>query len=121
MGVCASSPVRRRRGNGRIKSGGKGVVSESIKGASTTMVIHMDGRVEQLKKPIQAKIITSQNPNCFLCSSESMFIGTCVPRVPDEEDLQLGLIYFLLPQSEARKPLSLPDLCGLAIKASCAI
>ncbi|XVE87233.1 hypothetical protein DITRI_Ditri18aG0100100 [Diplodiscus trichospermus] len=47
-----------------------------------------------------------------------MSIGTCVPHVPDDEELQPGQIYFLLPLSQSHKPLSLPDLCSLAIKAS---
>ncbi|GMI76919.1 hypothetical protein like AT3G50800 [Hibiscus trionum] len=78
----------------------------------------MEGRVQELKQSIQAKNIISRNPNCFLCSSESIGIGTCMPQLPDDEELQPGRIYFLLPVSYSHKPVSLPDLCALAIKAS---
>ncbi|XP_039054246.1 uncharacterized protein LOC120196518 [Hibiscus syriacus] len=110
MGACASSTLNSKLVKG---AGGGG------RGSSTpTKVVDMDGRVQELKQPIQAKKIISQNPNCFLCSSESMTIGRCVPQVPDDEELQPGRIYFLMPLSDSHKPLSLPDLCALAIKAS---
>jgi len=41
--------------------------------------------------------------------------------VPPTQDLQLGLIYFIVPLSKSRVPLSLQDLGALAIKANAAI
>ncbi|KAK9284760.1 hypothetical protein L1049_023937 [Liquidambar formosana] len=110
MGLCVSSESAKRKGGGRD--------GESIKLLSTAKVIHVDGRVQEFNQPILAGSITSQNPNCFLCSSESMSIGTCVPHVREDEELHAGQIYFLMPLSRAHTPLSLPDLCSLAIKAS---
>ncbi|KAJ4827581.1 hypothetical protein Tsubulata_004810 [Turnera subulata] len=117
MGLCASS---------QSKTGGKGRergAADNIKQPSSTIkIIQVDGKLQVLKQPVQARNKTSQqDPNCFLCSLESMSIGNSVQRVPDEEELQPGQIYFLLPLSLASKPLSLPDLCGLAIKASSAL
>ncbi|KHN42032.1 hypothetical protein glysoja_003772 [Glycine soja] len=48
-------------------------------------------------------------------------IGTCMPRVPDEEELLAGRIYFLVPLSHSDTPLSLPLLCDLAVKAGSAL
>ncbi|KAK3223643.1 hypothetical protein Dsin_010668 [Dipteronia sinensis] len=113
MGACTSSP------RSKAIKGGRG---DFIRRPSTAKVIHMDGRMQELKVPVAAKNITSQNPGHFLCSSESMSINTWVPHVPDEEKLQLGQIYFLLPVSQFHnKPITLKDLCVLAIKASSAI
>jgi hypothetical protein len=73
------------------------------------------------KQPIQAKAVTFQNPSCFLCSYESLSIGSCEPHLPSEEELQADHIYFLMPFSRARQHLSLPDLCVLAITATLAL
>lgn len=88
----------------------------------TSKIIHMNyGWLHEIKLPMQAKAVTSQNPNCFLCSSDSMFIGNCPTQVHPEEELQPGHIYFLMPLSRAHLPLSLPDLCALAIKTTFAL
>ncbi|TYI01589.1 hypothetical protein ES332_A11G212100v1 [Gossypium tomentosum] len=113
MGACASST--RDSKSGKAAGGGR---SRSRGSSTAAKVVDIDGRVQELRQPVQARNIISQNPNCFLCSSESMAIGTCVPQVPDDEELQPGRVYFLLPLSHSHKPLSLPDLCALAIKAS---
>ncbi|XP_031286737.1 uncharacterized protein LOC116145414 [Pistacia vera] len=87
----------------------------------TAKIIHMDGRLQEFREPIKAAHILSQNPNCYLCSSESMFVGSQVPHLAGEEQLQPGQIYFLLPLSKSQEPLTLQDLCSLAIKASSAL
>lgn len=87
----------------------------------TAKIIHMHGRLQEFREPIKASHILSQNPNFYLCSSESMFIGSKVPHLAKEEQLQLGQIYFLLPLSMSQSPLTLQDLCWLAIKANSAL
>lgn len=132
MGVCASSQNTIKRRRRRSSSSpppthqaadhrGNINLRPPSSGSCSIIVIHVDGKVQELKQPTQAKQVISQNPSCFLCSSESMSVGTLVPSVPEEEYLQQGQIYFLLPQSQAKHPLSLPDLCHLAIKASSAL
>ena len=95
--------------------------SESFRRPSTIMVIDLEGRIKEFKRPIPASFVLLQNPNCYLCNSESMYLGTCLPRVPDDDELQPGQIYFLIPLSLSRQPLCLPLLCDLAIKASSAL
>ena len=126
MGGCASSEkTSRARGSARgVVVGGKRGQRRDCnqKLPKTTKVIHVDGGwVQELKQPVQAKAVTSQNPSCFLCSYDSLSIGTCAPHLPGEEELQPGHIYFLMPLSRARQPLSLPDLCSLAITATSAL
>lgn len=105
MGNCASQQTTEQR--------------KSI--SSTARVIHMDGKLQEFKQPIKAHHIISQNPKCFLCSSESMLLDSVVPQMKEGEELQLGQIYFLMPLKFSQSPLSLPDLCALAIKASAAL
>ncbi|XP_012573216.1 uncharacterized protein [Cicer arietinum] len=84
-------------------------------------IVHSNEKLEQLKEPIKAWHILSQNPNHFLCSSESMFVDSpMLPVIPTQE-LQFDHIYFLLPLSKSRVSLSLQDLCALAIKANTAL
>ncbi|KAE8703794.1 putative STS14 protein precursor [Hibiscus syriacus] len=113
MGACVSSTSTSR--TAKTVGGGSSAVKRS---STSAKVVHMDGRVQEFRQSLQAKNIVSQNPGHFLCNSESMTIGTSVPHVPGDEVLQPGQIYFLLPLSQSDKPLSLPDLCSLAIKAS---
>ena len=93
----------------------------SLTWSSTAKIIHLDGKLQQFKQSIKAGHIVSQNPNCFLYSSDSMFIDAHVPQVPEDEELQLGEIYFLMPLCQSHKPLSLQELCALALKASNAL
>ncbi|KAH7835685.1 hypothetical protein Vadar_028755 [Vaccinium darrowii] len=109
MGICASSQTTRGEGGGVTKW------------PPTAKVIDLEGGLQEFIQPIRAGQILYQNPNCFLCSSETMFLGSRMPQVPNNEELQLGQIYFLIPISKSQTPLTLPDLCALAIKASSAL
>jgi hypothetical protein len=84
-------------------------------------IVHSNGKLQQLKEPIKAWHILSQNPNHFLCSSEFIYVGSPIHPVFPNQELQLDHIYFLLPISKSNIPLSLQDLCGLAIKANTAL
>ncbi|KAG9440856.1 hypothetical protein H6P81_021021 [Aristolochia fimbriata] len=105
MGNCGSSPSTTTR----------------VGRPAAAKVIHVDGRLQEFPVPVRAGQVASQNPGCFLCSSESMFLDTHIPRICEGEELQVGHIYFLVPLAHAHNPLSLPDLCALAVKASAAL
>ncbi|XP_024923021.3 uncharacterized protein LOC112489144 [Ziziphus jujuba] len=109
MGVCASSQYYTSKEYG------------SLNWPHTTKIIHLDGSLQELRHTVKASQILTQNPNTFLCSSESMYIDKLATQIPSEEDLQLGQIYFLIPISQSKAPFSLQDLCSLAIKASTAL
>ncbi|KAJ1382967.1 hypothetical protein SESBI_43782 [Sesbania bispinosa] len=107
MGACASSQFTSKGGN--------------FGGEITVSIIHLDGRLQQFKEPIKAGHVLSHNPNCFLCSSESMYVDSLLPHVDPTEELHFDQIYFLLPLSKSQIPLSLQYLCLLAIKANAAL
>ncbi|KAF7848835.1 hypothetical protein BT93_L1527 [Corymbia citriodora subsp. variegata] len=114
MGNCAAPQITR--------NGGRAMTTHHhswpSSSPSTLKLIHTDGRLQEFTQTIKASHLLSQNPNCFLCSSESMFINSIVPQIHEEEDLYLGQLYFLLPLSMSRVPLSIRELCMLAIKAN---
>ncbi|PON54092.1 hypothetical protein PanWU01x14_198220 [Parasponia andersonii] len=124
MGLCVSSQTPTTKRLTGVNSRGSAAVAERMRllPTNTSKVINaVDGGLQEYRTPIQASQITSKHPNWFLCSSETMSVGACISRASDEEELQPGQIYFLLPDSRAQKTLSLPDLCSLAIKASSAL
>ncbi|KAJ0591279.1 hypothetical protein HanIR_Chr04g0206611 [Helianthus annuus] len=86
-------------------------------------VIHsVDGKLQEFRQPITASHVLSDHPDTFfLCSSENMFVNWHVPHVSGDEELEPGQIYFIMPVSKSFKPLSLQELCLLAVKASSAI
>ncbi|KAJ9152893.1 hypothetical protein P3X46_026401 [Hevea brasiliensis] len=110
MGNCASPQYAK-----------KSALSLALNWKSTAKIVHIDGSLQEFKQPIKANLILSQYSNFFLCSSESMYVNCRLPQVADDEELQLGQIYFLMPLSKSHAPLSLQELCALAIKASSAL
>ncbi|CAL5211638.1 unnamed protein product [Lathyrus oleraceus] len=106
MGSCASNLNASKSGN---------------KSTIVVNIVHSNEKLQQLKEPIKAWHVLSQNPNHFLCSSETMYVGSYLLSVPPNQELQLDHIYFLLPLSKSNVPLSLQDLCSLAIKANTAL
>ncbi|KAJ0582915.1 hypothetical protein HanHA300_Chr04g0157311 [Helianthus annuus] len=110
MGSCASILDPKLEINNRNQS-------------STAKVIHsVDGKLQEFRQPITASHVLSDHPDTFfLCSSENMFVNWHVPHVSGDEELEPGQIYFIMPVSKSFKPLSLQELCLLAVKASSAI
>ncbi|KAG2705555.1 hypothetical protein I3843_05G052600 [Carya illinoinensis] len=108
MGICSSSGYTRDD-------------ELALNWASTAKLIHLDGTLQEFRHPVKARNILSQNPTCFLSWSDSMYINFQLPLIPENEDLQLGQLYFLMPLSKSHVPLSLQDLCALAIKAHAAL
>ncbi|XP_054778082.1 uncharacterized protein LOC129286071 [Prosopis cineraria] len=107
MGTSASSQCKNEDGNFSWKF--------------TVNLVHFDGKLQQWKQPLKAEHVLSQNPNCFICSSDSMYIGSLLPHVAPSEELQVGQIYFLMPLSKSHIPLSLQELGALAIEAHAAL
>ncbi|XP_020216738.1 uncharacterized protein LOC109800361 [Cajanus cajan] len=107
MGSCASTEYTSKSGNQSWQS--------------TVNIVHLDGKLEQLKEPTKAWHVLSENPNCYMCCSESMYVGLPMPPVAPTQELQSDHIYFLVPLSKSRVPLSLQDLGNLAIKANAAL
>ncbi|GAB4847088.1 hypothetical protein Ancab_026098 [Ancistrocladus abbreviatus] len=129
MGGCSSSQTgQKARGKRGLNSSSPQPLTRksasareqpTFLSATTVKVVDMEGGVREFEPPISAgKVVSTTNPNCFLCSWETMLIDTLVQRVAEEVELQPAHLYFLMPISLSKKPLSLKDLCVLAINAS---
>lgn len=110
MGICTSAPLMTKY------SGNMNLPITKV-----AMLIQMNGQLQEFQQLITAGEILVQNPDFFLCSSEAMNVNSLVPQMAKDEILQLGQLYFLLPISKLNTPLSLQDMCTLAVKASTAL
>lgn len=109
MGLCVSSQIISSQ-NGRF-----------LNFPYTVMVIQSNGKLQQFKQPIRAGKLLSQNPSCFICCSETMNVDSFPVQMAEDDELQAGQLYFLMPISKSQTLITLQDLCTLAIKASAAI
>ncbi|THU65256.1 hypothetical protein C4D60_Mb05t01730 [Musa balbisiana] len=89
--------------------------------SATAKVIRADGKMEEYETAVPAGRVVARSPGYYVCSGEAMQVGAHPPVVGEGEKLQAGQLYFLLPLSYSRRPLSLPDLCLFAAKASAAL
>lgn len=116
-----SSSLKRYMGNCASPQYKEKVAGGGLNWTSPAKIVHIDGRLQEFREPIKASNVLSLNPNSFLCSSESMYIDRRLPQVPDDEELQVGQLYFLMPLSKSKTPLSLQELCALASKANASL
>lgn len=93
----------------------------NISAAPSAKVVDLDGRLQEFRRPVTAAEVLSLHRNCYLCCSDAMFINSSAPQLEGDHVLQIGQIYFLMPLSKLLTPLSLQDLCALAIVASKAL
>ncbi|XP_022749237.1 uncharacterized protein LOC111298778 [Durio zibethinus] len=87
----------------------------------TAKLILQDGSLQEFTNPVKVSHILERNPNCFICSSDDMDFDSTLCAVDEEDQLQLGELYFALPLSRLNNPLSTEEIGALAIKASQAL
>lgn len=87
----------------------------------TAKLILQDGRLQEFPNPVKVSHILERNPNCFICSSEDMDFDITLCAIDEEDQLQLGELYFALPLSWLNGPISIEEMGALAIKASQAL
>ncbi|MQL82540.1 hypothetical protein Taro_015006 [Colocasia esculenta] len=114
MGICVSSQITRS---------GTRPGAAAAEWGRTAKVVHMgDGSArEYMAGAAKAGHVEADNPGYHLCRSEALHVGQRPPRSAESEDLQPGQVYLLLPPASLAKPLTLHDLCNLAVRASAAL
>ncbi|CAA7396014.1 unnamed protein product [Spirodela intermedia] len=75
--------------------GGEGRRSDAHRGG--VKLIRADGGVEVYHRAVSASELMSEHPRHLLCRSDAFTIGQRIPAIPEEEVLQPGEAYFLLP------------------------
>ncbi|KAG5535765.1 hypothetical protein RHGRI_023510 [Rhododendron griersonianum] len=93
---------------------------DSTSVATAKLVLH-DGRLLEYSYPVKVSYILQKDPSCFICNSDEMDFDDVVSAVSDDEELQLGQLYFALPLSRLRRRLQAEEMAALAVKASSAL
>ena len=93
----------------------------------TAKVVDVDGSMAQFATAVTARealdSVQERRPGAsvFLCSSDELRFDAPARALAAEEALQPGWLYFVLPMSMLRRPLSGQEMAALAVKASSAL
>ncbi|CAN6196458.1 unnamed protein product [Urochloa humidicola] len=99
--------------------------------AATARVVNMDGSMAQFAGPATARDALLAlgdsgghglvSPPRFLCSADELGFDAPPRALAAGEALRPGQLYFVLPASVLRRPLSGDDVAALAVKAATAL
>ncbi|KAM0861807.1 hypothetical protein ACQ4PT_045661 [Festuca glaucescens] len=94
--------------------------------AATAKVVGLDGSMTQYAAPVTAREAVGNderngNESVFLCSSDELRLAAPPRALADEEELQPGWLYFVLPVCMLRLALSGHEMAALALRASSAL
>jgi hypothetical protein len=90
-------------------------------------VVDTDGSLAKFEGPVTAREALAlasggrHHCACFLCSADELGFDAPARALAAEEPLQHGQLYFVLPASTLRRPMSGQDMAALAVKASRAL
>ncbi|KAJ4828509.1 hypothetical protein Tsubulata_020340 [Turnera subulata] len=87
--------------------------------AETIKLIKSDGLVKIYDRPIHVSELMLQFPKHLVCRSDSFYIGQKIPALSENDQLQLGHKYFLLPKHCFQSVLSFVTIASFA--SSCAL
>ncbi|XP_023007426.1 uncharacterized protein LOC111499928 [Cucurbita maxima] len=96
-------------------------ISSDSPNVSTAKLILSDGTLLEYSYPVKVSYVLQKDPASFICNSDDMDFNDVVNAVDDEDELQLGQLYFALPLEKLNKPLHAEDMAALAVKASSAL
>ena len=88
--------------------------------ATAKLILH-DGSLQEFSSPIRASYILQKYPMCFICNSDDMDFDDLVLAVDENDELQIGQLYFVLPLSRLGHRLRPEEMAALAVKASSAL
>ncbi|KAM0912155.1 hypothetical protein ACQ4PT_012997 [Festuca glaucescens] len=117
MGSCISrSPA----------SSSASAAGSSGRRAATAKVVGLDGSMAQYAAPVTAREALgnderNRNESVFLCSSDELRFDAPPCALADEEELQPGWLYFVLPVSMLQVALPRYEMAVLAVRASSAL
>ncbi|XP_047046303.1 uncharacterized protein LOC124651225 [Lolium rigidum] len=100
--------------------------SGSGRAVATAKVVGLDCSMTQYAAPVTARDVLvddkhRKGASVFLCSSDELRFDAPPRALADEEALQPGWLYFVLPVSMLRLALSGQEMAALAVRASSAL
>ncbi|XP_071696223.1 uncharacterized protein [Rutidosis leptorrhynchoides] len=95
--------------------------THSTSSIATAKLILPDGTLQEFSQPIKVSHVINKYPSTFICNSDEMDFDDVVSPIKDNEELQLGQLYFALPLTNLKHPLQPEEMAALAVKASAAL
>ncbi|MED6120584.1 hypothetical protein PIB30_022244 [Stylosanthes scabra] len=95
--------------------------ADSAEVVATAKLVLQDGTLQEFSYPVKVSYLLGENPTCFICNSDQMDFDDVVSAVDQEEVLQPGQLYFVLPLNRLSRPLQPAEMAALAVKASSAL
>lgn len=86
----------------------------SSSAAAATKVIHADGTVTRLARPVRASELMMDHPGQFVCDAGRLAVGCRVPGVGADELLRPRHAYFLLPMDMLYSVLTDDEMAALS-------
>ncbi|GLJ44725.1 hypothetical protein SUGI_0940460 [Cryptomeria japonica] len=85
----------------------------------TAKLILMDGSIKEFSEPVKCSEIVSKYSGHFICGSGGLYTGQHITEVLHEDnELQLGELYFLLPNIKLEFVLTDSDMAAMLLKAN---
>jgi hypothetical protein len=84
----------------------------------TIKLVKSDGHVQIYDTPINASDLMLEFPKHLVCRSDSFYIGQKIPHLSNTDQLQLGHVYFLLPNHLFQSVLSFVTIASFAAAAA---
>uniref|UniRef100_A0ACD5VL62 Uncharacterized protein n=1 Tax=Avena sativa TaxID=4498 RepID=A0ACD5VL62_AVESA len=86
----------------------------SASASTSCKVIHADGRVTRLPRPVRASELMQDHPGQFVCDACRLAVGCRVPGVAADQLLQPRRAYFLLPMDMLYSVLTDDEMAALS-------
>ncbi|KAK2981632.1 hypothetical protein RJ640_011739 [Escallonia rubra] len=77
-----------------------------------TKLIKLDGLVRIYRRPVRVSELMREFPKHVVCPSDSFYIGQRIPALSEQDQLELGHNYFLLPKHLCESALSIVTIAS---------
>jgi hypothetical protein len=89
--------------------------------AATAKLILMDGSIQEFFEGMRSREILEEYPSHFICNSDGLYVGRNISQVlRDDDQLQIGQLYFLLPQRKLQFVLTDSDMASFLFRINSA-
>lgn len=92
--------------------------SSFVPSASAKLIL-MDGSIQEFSEELKSQEILREYEGHFICNSDGLYVGQNISQILGDDDrLQIGQLYFLLPQRKLQFVLTDSDMASLLSKIS---
>ncbi|GLJ46354.1 hypothetical protein SUGI_0977120 [Cryptomeria japonica] len=88
---------------------------------NTVKVLAFNGGLQEFHTEMKVAEIMLENPQHFVCHSDSLEVGRRINALSADNDLELGHLYLVLPMSKLQRVLSGSEMASIAFRANSAM